>query len=78
MLKKGIKNMSKVETISVEKKEVDQQLISLIDKNIVDVTSQLSSVTDTIKQEIIDRQRAINSAVDQLQKSVHDAQAQQL
>ena len=37
MLKKGIKNMSKVETISVEKKEVDQQLISLIDKNIVDI-----------------------------------------
>ena len=37
MLKKGIKNMSKIETISVEKKEVDQQLISLIDKNIVDI-----------------------------------------
>ena len=45
MLKKGIKNMSKVETISVEKKEVDQQLISLIDKNIVDIRKAENSTS---------------------------------
>jgi|TARA_A100001015_G_scaffold280160_1_gene342060 hypothetical protein len=47
MFKKGHKIMSKTETISVEQDTIDKQLVSLIDKNIVEIRKAENS-TSTI------------------------------